>query len=313
MRQPAGWLVTLAIGVVLALLACVLVFPRLLHPPLSPSELQGVASADRRIELQQAQAKLQNDARATLLQAIAGLLLVAGAVATWRQVQVTREGHMTERFARAVDQLGSHKPDVRLGGMYTLERIARNSPAEGQTVAAVLAAIVRTHAPWLVGAPGGPTHPSPVVGGHQPWLWKRAPEVQQAMSVLGMLDRRPPSRDELPLYLSRVDLRGALLPGARLSDARIRHANFARSQMPRVRLENSDLENTDLRKANLQDARLTGANLRHSHLQDADLRGAKLQGANLQGAHLDSADLTGAQLDATTVWLDGTTGHAAPP
>ena len=79
MRGPAGWPGILATRVVLALLlASVLVFPRLLHPPLSPAQLQGVASPDKRVELQQAQAKLQNDARATLLQGVAGLLLVAG-------------------------------------------------------------------------------------------------------------------------------------------------------------------------------------------------------------------------------------------
>ena len=124
MRAPARWLGPVATAAVLALLlACVLVFPRLLHPPLSAADLRGVSSADRRVELQQAQAKLQNDARATLLQGIAGLLLLAGAVATWRQVQVNREGQITERFTRAIDQLGSTTPDVRLGGIFTLEPV----------------------------------------------------------------------------------------------------------------------------------------------------------------------------------------------
>jgi hypothetical protein len=96
-RRPTTWLVALAIAAVLALLLlCVLVFPRLLHPPLSPVELHSVASADKRVELQQAQARLQNDARATLLQGVAGVLLVVGVVATWRQVQVSREGQITD-------------------------------------------------------------------------------------------------------------------------------------------------------------------------------------------------------------------------
>jgi uncharacterized protein YjbI with pentapeptide repeats len=405
MRQPAAWLVTLAVAAVLVLLACVLVFPRLLHPPLSASELQGVASADRRIELQQAQAKLQNDTRTTLLQAIAGLLLVAGAIATWRQVQVSREGQITERFTRAIDQLGGDKDDqVRLGGVYSLERIGKESPADRRTVQAVLAAVVRADAPWRVGAPAGPAHPSPTVGDRLPWLHYRAPVVQAAMIVLG---RRPRPRDELQLFLSRVDLRAAFLHHARLNNANLRHSNLARSQMPEVDLVRGDLEDIDLRQTNMRHARLTGANLKQAHLQNADLRGADLRGAdlrdaqledadlteaypprsgwvvdlvgshgedsgparqprrthrallhlrpprrprqtnlrdawltganlkkahlqkadlrgadlrgadlrgaNLQGANLDGADYTGARVDATTVWLDGTTGHAAPP
>jgi hypothetical protein len=322
-RRPTSWFVALAIAAVLALLLlCVLVFPRLLHPPLSGADLRGIQSADKRVELQQAQARLQNDARATLLQGVAGVLLVVGVVATWRQVQVSREGQITERFARAVDHLGSDSDDVRLGGVYTLERIAKDSPADRRTVHAVLGAFVRNHAHWVVGAPGGPEHPSPTVDEQLPWLQHRRPDVQAAMTVLG---RRLPSRDPLDLYLSRVDLRRAFLSDAWLANTEMRHANLARAAMRRVHLEDSDLGHTDLRQAWMEQARLTRANLSEAHLQGAklvgaDLRGAKLIGADLQGADLRDADLRGADLqgarlegadlddakvDTTTVWPEG--------
>jgi hypothetical protein len=242
--------VPLATAAALALLlGCVLLFPRLLHPPLSPAELRGVSSADKRVELQQAQAKLQNDARATLLQGVAGLLLVAGAIATWRQVQVSREGQITERFTRAIDQLGSQTPDVRLGGIFTMERIAKDSPADRNTVAAVLSAFVRTHAPWMVGAADGPEHPTATVDERLPWLEHRAPDVSTAIWLLG---RRPPSRDAPRLYLSRVDLRAAHLPNAQLPNINLRNANLARAVLLGINLERSDLENTDLRHTDLR-------------------------------------------------------------
>jgi hypothetical protein len=310
MRQPAGWHITLAIAAVLAL-ASVLVVPPGLHPPLSSADLEGVASAEKRIELQQAQAKLQDDVRATLLQGIAGLLLL-GAFATWRQVQISREGQITERFSRAIEQLGSDKKDVRLGGIYTLERVARDSPGDRRTIQSVLGAYVRTHAAWPVGFPEGPQHPTPTVDRQLAWLLNRAPDVQTAVGVLG---RRPRSPDEPQLNLSRVDLRGAFLHDARLSDAQFRHSNLARAHLPGAQLQNADLKDVDLREANLQRARLTGANLREAYLQDADLRGADLRDANLQAAHLaganlQAADLAGANLtdayvDTTTVWPEG--------
>jgi hypothetical protein len=306
MQRPGGWLVTLAVAALFVVLAAVLVAPRLVYPQLPAAELRGVA-ADRRVELQQAQARLQNDLRATLLQGVAGLLLVAGAVATWRQVQVSREGQITERFTRAIDQLGSAQPEVRLGGIYALERIAKDSPADRRTVAAVLAALVRTHAPWMVGAPNGPEHPSATVDERLPWLEHRAVDVQAALWVLS---RRPPSRDPLQLYLSRVDLRAAFLRDARLPHTALRHANLARALMPGIDLSRSDLEDTDLRNTDLRAARLTKANLHKAHLQNADLAGADLQradlrGANLQGAKLQGADLTGVRANSTTVWPDG--------
>jgi hypothetical protein len=297
MRRPPSWLIALAIVVAVALLGCVLVFPRLLHPPLSAAQLQGVTSADKRIELQQAQAKLQNDARATLLQGAAGLLLVIGAIATWWQLQISREGQLTERFSRAVEQLGSQNEDVRIGAFRTLERIAKDSPKDRNAVQAVIGAYVRKHAPWLVGSPKVPHHPTPTVNRQLPWLEHRRGDVQTAMWVLGELR---PSRDEWQLYLSRVDLRGVFLEKTRLSNASLRHSNLARGFMPKVRLEGADLEDADLREANLKDARLTRAILRNAHLQGADLRGA-----DLSDACLEDADLSGARADRRTIWPDG--------
>jgi len=275
MRRPAGWPITLAIAAVLAL-ACVLVVPPVLHPPLSSADLEGVASAEKRIELQQAQDKLRDDVRATLLQGIAGLLLLLGAFATWRQVQISREGQITERFSRAIEQR--------------------------RTVQSVLGAYVRTHAQWLVGSPGGPQHPTPTVDRQLAWLLNRAPDVQTAAGVLG---RRLRSPDEPQLNLSRVDLRGAFLHDARLSNAQFRHSNLARAHLPGAQLQNADLKDVDLREANLRGARLTGANLHEAHLQGADLRRADLRDANLQAADLAGANLTDAHVDATTVWPEG--------
>jgi hypothetical protein len=95
--------------------------------------------------------KAENDARTTLLQGVAGLVLVVGAGATWRQLQINREGQITERFNKAIDHLGirdDDKLDVRLGGIYALERIANNSKDDRATIAEILTAYVRGHAAW---------------------------------------------------------------------------------------------------------------------------------------------------------------------
>jgi hypothetical protein len=89
-----------------------------------------------------------NQARGTMLQLLGGLVLGAGAVATWRQLRVAREGQVTDRFTRAVDQLGRPEVDVRIGGIYGLERIARDSAVDRIMVTEVLTAFVRQHAPW---------------------------------------------------------------------------------------------------------------------------------------------------------------------
>ena len=68
-------------------------------------------------------------------QILAGTALLSGLYFTWRTLQVNREGQITERFTRAIDQLGAtdegknKKLELRLGGIYALERIAQDSLA----------------------------------------------------------------------------------------------------------------------------------------------------------------------------------------
>jgi hypothetical protein len=59
---------------------------------------------------------------------VSAALLSSSAFFTYRQVQTSRRqleiaqhGQVTERFTRAIDQLGHENLDVRLGGIYTLD------------------------------------------------------------------------------------------------------------------------------------------------------------------------------------------------
>src|ERR1035441_3413443 len=67
-----------------------------------------------------------------------------------RTYQLTEQGQVTDRYTRAIEQLGSDKLDVRIGGIYALERIARDSARDHPTVMEVLAAFIREHSrePW---------------------------------------------------------------------------------------------------------------------------------------------------------------------
>src|SRR4029453_12015946 len=104
-------------------------------------------TAQRTFDKPSEELKAQNDVRTTLLQALAGGVLLLGAYLTYRQLRVSREGQLTDRYTKAVDQLGSDHLDVRVGGIYALERIARDSPPDRATIEEVLTAYLRGHAP----------------------------------------------------------------------------------------------------------------------------------------------------------------------
>ena len=64
-------------------------------------------------------------------------------------LELQRRGQVTERFTRAIDQLGQpgrEKLDVRIGGVYGLEQMARDSAELHWPIMEVLAAYLREHA-----------------------------------------------------------------------------------------------------------------------------------------------------------------------
>jgi uncharacterized protein YjbI with pentapeptide repeats len=154
-RRRVIWsLVGAGLVVLGLLLACVLWIPRSLYPSLTETDLRGVSDAAKVQELKGARLKLQNDARTTLLQGLGAVLVLAGATggvwATLRQVRASHDqlklgeqGQVTDRYTRAVEQLGHEKAPVRLGALYSLERLAQDNIEYRQTVADVVCAYLR--------------------------------------------------------------------------------------------------------------------------------------------------------------------------
>jgi len=89
------------------------------------------------------------NARGGLLTLTAGLVAAAALVFTARNsvlsrrtYELTEQGQVTDRYTKAIEQLGSDKPSVRIGGIYALERVARDSSRDHPTVMKVLAAFI---------------------------------------------------------------------------------------------------------------------------------------------------------------------------
>ncbi len=285
----------LGVATVVLVLVPVLLLPRLLLD----WDLAGAPVGDR--------AKAVNDIRTGVLQAVGGLVVVVGAVLTWRQLQVNRAGQVTGAFASAITHLGDPSIDVRLGGIYALERIARTSNADRQAIEEVLCLFVKNRAITET----------------------RETDVNVALLVLGR--RRPTSG---VLTIDRALLHDVRLRFANLSEADLHFANLDGANLFGADLTNADLSGVSfraavlvdavLRQADLRDAVLVGAyasnadlratdlsmaDLRQAHLDHSRLNRADLRGADLTGADLAHADLTGAVVDDTTVWPEGFEPH----
>jgi uncharacterized protein YjbI with pentapeptide repeats len=239
---------------------------------------------------------------------IALIVLVIGALAAAVVLYLSRtaarerreeiqERELTERFMRAVDQLGHPALDVRLGGIYSLERLARESPENHGPIIEILAAFVREHAPWPPRAGDGRRRPGT--------------DVQAAVTILG---RRAVEQDAgTQISLTHTALAGATLTGAHLERALLSGANLEGADLFKANLNAADLEGANLRNAglllaNLNDTVLWGANVEGARLYGANLEGAALKGANLKGAGLTGASLKDAGLHSADLSRADLTG-----
>jgi hypothetical protein len=92
-----------------------------------------------------------NDVRTPL---VAFLVTIGAAGTLWftaRSFTLNREGHVTDRYTKAVSQLGDESSPVRVGGVYALERIGPRL-SQGQDHDHLCAG--RLHPGTLEGHPG---------------------------------------------------------------------------------------------------------------------------------------------------------------
>ncbi|MFI0465345.1 pentapeptide repeat-containing protein [Saccharopolyspora sp. 5N102] len=241
---------------------------------------------------------------------ITGLAAAGALIFTASSVSTQQEGQLTDRFTKAVEQLGADKLEVRVGGIYALERIARDSPRDHSAVVEVLAALIREHPPA-----------SPIRNG-RPVL---AADLQAAVTVISRRDTtREPGNYRIALAgaqlagaefprgaaLAGVDLEGATLDFANLSGANLREVNFADASLNRAKLRDADLNVTNLSSASFSGANLNGA----------ELGAAFVGGAMFNGAYLNDAKLTYTRSWAVTseanpnsIWVDGVGAVSGPP
>jgi len=249
--------------------------------------------------------KAQTDFRNTAVTLLGGFaVLVGGAVGAANLVlsqRVQWRAQVTDRFGKAIEQLGQQGPDkldVRIGAVYALEQIARDSADLHWPIMEVLTAYLRQHSPAEAApadvletppspmasdvpapdpAPGGTTSDGTNPAARAPR--KRIPADHQAMATVIGRRRREQGPDGHHLDLSKTDLSGVLWSRAHLEEMDLYGANLEGAFLREAHLEGADLQGANLERAFLREAHLAGANLERADLSDANLTWEQLQNA----------------------------------
>jgi hypothetical protein len=207
--------------------------------------------------------KLGNDLRAnriqvitTVVQALGGIAVLIGIYFAWANLKttqeaqkdsqknqtdalrITQEGQITDRFTKAIDQLGATddkgnpRLELRLGGIYALERIAKESEKDHWSIMEVLTTYVRVHAPAKKtddkpsGSDGANARsnnanpPGPVA------IAAPSPDIQAILTIIGRRERNFEEGTSEHLDLTQTNLKDAHLEDAHLEGAHLNGANL---------------------------------------------------------------------------------------
>ena len=233
---------------------------------------------------------LENEFRKTIAQIIGGILVLIGLVFTWEQlsdtkniIEISEERLITDRYSKAIDQLGSNKTQIRLGGIYSLGQIANSAKEYIPVVNKVLATYIRQNYNY------------PNVNIHE--------ELQASIDIITYRDSNYQTSitTSQGANLSNVILEsyafdGAILINAILNSSNVSQSSFVKSNLSGMSAYEADFKRANFKESTLSKSTLYGACFEQAILTGSIVKNADLRLANLKEANLSYCDLTGCNL-----------------
>ncbi len=231
---------------------------------------------------------------------IRNLILVAAAViglplAIWRslvaerQVEMSRLSIANERYQKGVEMLSSPELHACLGGIYSLEHLAREHPQRYHlSTLRMFTSYLRRYATEAIG---------------EEYVGIAVAEILRAIGTCSDQQMELEQEAKLLLNFSGLDLVRAewwvlsgVEDGLNLSAVDLSHVNLSRAQLGNAFLFRAGLHKATLRGAYLAEAVLDGCRAQAAVFDDAHLIGVHLNHARLGSASFRQADLSAAKL-----------------
>ena len=221
---------------------------------------------------------IENDYRELLLKFLGGIILLYGLYLTYRRIKalennvlISTEGQITERFSKAIEHLGNEKLEIRLGGIYALERIARDSLKDHFSIMEILTTFVRENAKLKDKEKLRPSKSKTQKEQIDEILdfttVKPEVDIEAILTVIGRRNWiKEEKNEDFKLYLGVTDLEGA---------------NLAKGNYENTMFWQSNLRKSNLNEANFSDSILMRANLEGSFVYNTNFSNCNFRSANL--------------------------------
>ena len=257
-----------------------------------------------RFKLQKDIIDSENSIRSTIAQGFGGLLLFCTAYISWKTLRATNEKQVSERFSKAVEQLGNKNIHIRLGGIYSLEQIAKDSEEiYYRQVIETLTSYLRERAPYvpLLTETRGISETTNETDGVDEIakLLRNVPDlrtdIQAVISVLGRRRFSYGNGEEFRMDFRAVDLTQLEFPAG----SNFNGSDFTGSNLKRSILSGVSFASVQFNHAVLEGVTAIETAFDHSSMGSAKLSYARLRGSSFKCVKLNGADLTKARAEKT--------------
>lgn len=266
--------------------------------------------------------------------------VIWGTYIKYQSLGFQREGHITDRISKAVEQLGAEKTlkrvdaaglsmeetvpniEVRIGGLLSIERIAQDSVKYDKgrdhvRMMEILCAYIRNNAP-ASGAVAMPELPSweydrtvqqtqqrfEYLKNWKTQLTKPREDIQLALNIIGRRDAVQRGYEARWGGDANIDRQWVFdIPCPKLTeDSDPKHAATPKSSQAKMSAWEAQINSYTGYRLDLRDTNLQCADLSHLVLSGAQLDNSLLQGADLKHTRLQGAHLRLAQMQGAELW-----------
>ncbi|OOV31273.1 pentapeptide repeat-containing protein [Candidatus Synechococcus spongiarum] len=219
------------------------------------------------------------------------------------QTEIEKSKNVTDAFAKSVELLGNKRAAARQGGIYALDKIAKDNPKKfHMTVIRIMASYVRKES--YDNFHKQKENKTNSISGNEK-LPTMTADIETAIEVIR---QRKDSKQEKKEYNKACKDDTLFLD---ISNAYLFNADFSRAKLSRTNFSDSKMLNCIFDSADLSDSLFVSSDLKGSSFEECDLSGADLSGADLSGADLSKAknltreQISKAEIDEDTILPPG--------
>lgn len=200
---------------------------------------------------------LTNEIRKMIGSVLGVILVVSAGLGVWQDYRLREYSDFGKEANAAFGLIDSDKPAVRVGGVYSLSRVIRNSPDDAPLL---LAALVTAIHEWSSKSVRKKSEPISV-------------EAMAAITIVGQ--HQSNLLDECgSLIFRRLNLARIVARDLNLNACSFHETTFSGSDLSNLKLKNGRLINVEFTDADLTNAEFANTFFDRVDFSDADLRGA---------------------------------------